>query len=380
MKKKLFVIITSRSSYSKFKPIIIELKKKKIDFDIICSSSSVLGKYGDLDKQIIKDGFKISDKIYNNIEHESLANTSKSVGIAIIEFTNLFQRKNPKMILVMGDRYEVIAPSIAASYQNILVAHVQGGEVSGNIDDKVRDALSCLADYHFPATLKSSKRLKTFVKKPENVFHTGCPSIDIAKKIKKNKKISFNFHKIYNGVGPKIDFQKKYLIVMQHPVTDEYGSSGDQILKTYKAVIKSGYQAIWFWPNSDAGSYEISKKLRIKRETDHSKKKKIFFIKNMSPNHFLELVKFSNGIIGNSSSAIRECSYLGVRAINIGSRQKGREIGKNVLNTDYDENKILTLINNNFKKKDQEKFSSSLYGSGRAGYKISKIIFEILQK
>ena len=178
MKNTIFIIITSRSSYSKFKEILIELKRKKISFKVVCSSSSILEKYGNLDRQIENDGFRVYEKIYNNIEHENLENNSKSVGMAIIEFSSLFRRLKPKMIMVMGDRYEVIAPVIAASYQNILVSHVQGGEISGNIDDKVRDAISCLSDYHFPATKKSSIRLKKILKKKTQIYKVGCPSID----------------------------------------------------------------------------------------------------------------------------------------------------------------------------------------------------------
>jgi len=373
MKKKIFIIITSRSSYSKFKSILDELKKKKISFEIICSSSSVLEKYGNLDKQIVADGYKVFEKIYNNIEHESLENNSKSVGLAIIEFSGLFRRFRPKMIMVMGDRYEVIAPAIAASYQNILVSHVQGGEISGNIDDKVRDAISCLSDYHFPATQKSALRLRTIVKNKSNIFNVGCPSIDLAKKIKEKKSLSFNFHKIYSGVGSTINFFKKYLVVIQHPVTNEYGSGKMQILETYKAIIESNLQTIWFWPNSDAGSFDISKILRTKRELNKKESGKIFFVKNMSPEHFLELVYFSAGIIGNSSAAIRECSFLGVPSINIGSRQNDREMSSNVTSVSYNKNKILKSIKKILIKRKLKKIDK-LYGDGKASFKIAKIL------
>ena len=377
-KEKIFIIITSRSSYSKFKSILVEFKKKKISFKLICSSSSVLEKYGNLDKQIINDGFKIFEKVYNNIEHESLENNSKSVGMAVIEFSSLFRRFRPKMIMVMGDRYEVIAPTIAASYQNILVSHVQGGEVSGNIDDKVRDAITCLSDYHFPATKKSAIRLKKFVKDKSKIFKVGCPSIDLAKKVKKNSNLSYNFYKLYNGVGSKINFKENFIIVMQHPVTDEYGSGGEQILKTYNAVIKANIQTIWFWPNSDAGSFEISKILRTKRELKKKELGKIFFVKNMSPEHFLELLNLSSGIIGNSSTTIRECSYLGVPGINIGSRQSGREIGKNVTSINYSETKISNLIKKKFSTNKKNRSIDKLYGDGHAGSRIAKIISRLI--
>ncbi len=377
MKNTIFIIITSRSSYSKFKEILIELKRKKISFKVVCSSSSILEKYGNLDRQIENDGFRVYEKIYNNIEHENLENNSKSVGMAIIEFSSLFKRLKPKMIMVMGDRYEVIAPVIAASYQNILVSHVQGGEISGNIDDKVRDAISCLSDYHFPATKKSSIRLKKILKKKTHIYKVGCPSIDLAKRVRNRSNLSFDFHKTYNGVGKKIDFSKKYIVVMQHAVTNEYGLGKNQILETYRAIIKSNLQTIWFWPNSDAGSFEISKILRIKRELNKKELGKIFFVKNMAPEHFLELVNLSAGILGNSSTAIRECSYLGVPSINIGSRQNGREMGVNVTSVDYNKDKIFNLIKKKFFYRKSKNFDR-LYGDGKAASKIVKIISRLL--
>lgn len=164
---------------------------------------------------------------------------------------------------------------------------------------------------------------------------------------------------------------------MQHPVTNEYGSGKKQILETYKAVIESNLQAIWFWPNSDAGSFDISKILRTKRELNKKELGKIFFVKNMSPDNFLELVYFSNGILGNSSAAIRECSYLGVPSINIGSRQNGREKGKNVTSVNYNKNKIKKLIEIKFLKK-RSNYTDTIYGNGQAGHKIAKVISKLI--
>ena len=171
--RKICVVITARTSYTKIKPILYHLNKKKsIKLQIVLAASAVLDKYGKVDDIVKNDGFPVDEKIYMLIESESLLNTSKSTGIGIIEFSSAFNRLKPDLVLVMADRFEVISAAISAAYQNIPLAHIQGGEVSGNIDEKVRHAISKLADYHFPSTLRSKKWLIKMGENSENVFHS----------------------------------------------------------------------------------------------------------------------------------------------------------------------------------------------------------------
>ncbi len=368
--RKVCVIITARTSYTKIKPILKALTEQSdVELQVICAASAVLERFGKVEKIIEKDGFQINEKIYMLLEAETLLTSVKSTGIGIIEFSGAFDRLKPDMVLVMADRYEVMAPSIAAAYQNIPLAHIQGGEVSGNIDEKVRHAITKLADLHFPATTRAKEWLIRMGEKPSSVYCTGCPSIDLAKEVIEAPEMDFNIYDKYGGVGAYPDLNSGYIIVMQHPVTTEFNDAKRQITETLYAVNNADMPVLWFWPNPDAGSDDTSKMIRAFRENHDPKH--IHFIKNMLPVHFLRLLYNSEGIIGNSSVAIRECSFLGVPAINIGSRQSNRERGKNVQDVEYDRNQISSAIYQHFNGKKER---TNLYGDGSAGEKIANIV------
>ncbi len=373
--KKVCCVITNRASYAKFKSLLIHLKKdKKINLQLVVAAGAFLEKYGRLDKEIKKDGFKISEKIHMLLESQTLLSNAKSTGIGISEFSSCFDRLKPDLLVLMADRFEILSAAIAASYQNIRIAHIQGGEVSGNIDQKVRYAVSQLSDYHFPSTKKANQNLVRILNSKKNIYLTGCPSTDLCKET--NKKSYKEFLKLSNyliGVGHKVNLKKDYVIVLQHPVTNEYGQGKNQVLKTMNSILKLNLQTIWFWPNPDSGNADISKYLRTFREMNF--KDKILFVKNINPQHFLLLLKYSRCIIGNSSAGIRESSFLGTPSVNIGSRQKNRERGKNVISVNYDQKKILKKIKFQIGKKYKK---DNLYGFGNAGLKIYKRIKSIL--
>jgi UDP-hydrolysing UDP-N-acetyl-D-glucosamine 2-epimerase len=283
-----------------------------------------------------------------------------------------FARIQPDIVVLMADRFEILAPAIAASYQNIPLAHIQGGETTGNIDQKVRHAVTKLSDFHFPATERAATLLRQFAVPPETIFLTGCPSIDIALPVARKKKLELDIFGQQFGVGPAMDISRGYFIVMQHPVTNQYSAARDQVQETLHAVVATGIPTFWFWPNADAGHESISKALRVFRENRHPEN--IYFIKNLPPEDFLELANFSRGIIGNSSVAIRECSFLGVPAVNIGSRQNGRERGPNVTDVNVDRNEIAQAILSNLNGRVQQ---STLYGTGDAGEKIAEVLATI---
>lgn len=372
--RKICVVLTARTSYTKIKPILKSLKKlDNVQLHLILAASAVLEKFGNTHLTVEKDGFFIDEKLYIIIESETLLTSAKSTGLGIIEFSGAFDRIKPDLVLVMADRFEVLSAAIAATYQNIPLAHVQGGEVSGNIDEKVRHAITKLADIHFPATKRAKEWLIRMGENPKKVFYTGCPSIDIAKKILSdpNNK-NFNLYEKYGGVGKRPILTNGYYVVMQHPVTTENANAAKQVEETLYALLDSNLPVIWFWPNPDAGGDSTSKAIRRFRENHHIDH--MHFIKNMEPQDFLTFLNNSNGIIGNSSCAIRECSFLGVPAINIGSRQINRERSNNVVDVEYDRNQIKKAIESHFKGKVKQSF---LYGSGNAGESIAKICSEV---
>lgn len=370
-KKKICVVITARPSYSRIKTALTAIKKHpKLELQLVVAGSALLGRYGNAVDYIEKDGFTVNEKVFMVLEGENATAMAKTTGLGVMELSNVFYKLQPNAVITIADRFETIATSIAASYQNIPLIHIQGGEVTGNIDEKVRHANTKLADLHLVASEEAKQRVIKMGENPEMVFNTGCPSIDLAEEIKKNPILNFDPIKKYGGVGEEIDWSKGYLVVMQHPVTTEYKSARKDVLKTLEAVYELNIPTFWFWPNVDAGSDGTSSGIRTFRELKQPKN--IHFFKNMEPNDFLKLLVNSKCLIGNSSVGIRECSYLGVPTVNIGTRQNKRERGSNVIDVVYDKNLIKQAILNRLETNSIEK--ETIYGDGNAGEKIAEII------
>lgn len=371
--KKICVVVTARPSYSRIKTALTAIKNHpKLELQLVIAGSALLGRYGNAVEFIEKDGFEIREKVFMVLEGENPTSMAKTTGLGVMELANVFFKLQPDAVITIADRFETIATSIAASYQNIPLIHIQGGEVTGNIDEKVRHANTKLADLHLVASEEAKERVLKMGENPKMVFNTGCPSIDLAKEIKQNPKLGFNPLVKYGGVGEQINWKEGYLVVMQHPVTTEYNSARKDVLKTLEAIYELEIPTFWFWPNVDAGSDGTSNGIRSFRE-EH-KPKNIHFFKNMEPNDFLKLLLNSKCLIGNSSVGIRECSYLGVPVVNIGSRQNSRQRGENVLDTDYDKESIINAINNRINTKDIK--PTTIYGEGFSGKKIADIIAE----
>jgi UDP-hydrolysing UDP-N-acetyl-D-glucosamine 2-epimerase len=242
--------------------------------------------------------------------------------------------------------------------------------VTGSIDEKVRHAVTKLADLHFVSTELAGNRVVRMGEAEDRVFVTGCPSIDLAATISASPELDFDPFRRYGGVGEWVDVEDGYLVVMQHPVTTEHGLARHHIELTLEAVRSIGLPALWFWPNVDAGSDGTSKGLRAFRETHPHEP--IHFFKNMAPIDFLKLLVASRAILGNSSVAIRECSFLGVPAVNIGGRQRLRERGDNVVDVGYSAHEIVTAV---ICQLDHGSYpSSTMYGDGKAGLRIADLL------
>jgi UDP-hydrolysing UDP-N-acetyl-D-glucosamine 2-epimerase len=337
------------------------------------SASARLERYGKVVETIKHDGFNINAQVYMVVEGENLASSTKTTGIGLMELGTVFDNLKPDIVVTIADRYETIATAIAAAFMNIPLAHIQGGEVTGSIDDKVRHAITKLADYHMVSTRQAAERITRMGEDPQDIFVTGCPSVDIAADVMLDFGEIGNPFEKYGGVGADVDISNGYLVVMQHPVTSEHELARRHVTETLYAIRDIGLPTLWFWPNVDAGSDGTSNGIRAFREIE--KPTKIHFFKNIPPEDFLRLVFHCRCIVGNSSVAIRECSFLGVPAINIGSRQMGRERGPNVVDVGYNRLEIKQAINN---FEDQPRpVSVSLYGDGHAGERIAQILASV---
>ncbi len=377
MKKTLAVVINNRANYARIKSFLkLVLKDKKIKIHLILAASSLVEKFGELEKFIKRDGLKINKRIYTVIAGDKPVTMAKTTAIEISELANVFENLKPDYVLAIADRFETLAVAVSASYMNIPLIHLQGGEITGSIDESVRHAISKFANIHFPATANSKKNLVKMGENPRYVYNVGCPSIDIAKSIKKIKKTAADILKRYSFANlNKIDFKniKSYIIVVYHPVTTHYHKTKNSIKEVINAVSKIDTHTIWLWPNVDSGSDIISKELRTANEK--KKLNKTIFLKNIEVEDFLILLNNSKCIVGNSSVGIRESSYLGVPSVNIGLRQNGREKAKNVTNTKDISRNIFKSINFQIKKKRYK--SSRLYGDGNSAKKMLKILHKM---
>ena len=368
-KRKICVVITARPSYSRVKTALQAIKDHPaLELQLVVAASALLDRYGSAVNYIEQDGFEVTAKVFNVLEGENLTAAAKTTGIGILELSTVFDNIRPDIIVTIADRFETMATAISAAFMNIPLAHIQGGEVTGNIDEKVRHSITKLADYHFVASASARERVIRLGEDPSYVINTGCPSIDLAASVAKNPVLNFDPYEKYGGVGSKPSLDGGYIVVMQHPVTTEYTDSRKHIDETLFAVKDSPLPVLWFWPNVDAGADGTSAGIRSFREKfgpDH-----MHFFKNMEGEDFLRLLANTACLVGNSSVGIRECAFLGVPVVNIGTRQHKRDRGNNIVDVGYNRDEIANAIRYWIEKGKAE--SSGIYGGGDAGKQIAE--------
>ncbi len=373
-KRKICAVITARPSYSRVRTLLQAIKEHpSLELQLVVAGSALLDRYGNAVSFIENDGFTIDEKVFMVLEGENKTAMAKTTGLGVMELANVFYNLAPDAVLTIADRFETIATSIAAAYQNIPLIHLQGGEVTGNIDEKVRHANTKLADIHFVTSEDAKERVIKLGEDPAYVFNTGCPSIDIASEVKENPTMDFDPFVKYGGVGAHFNISEDYIVVMQHPVTTEYSEAKEDVLKTLRVIDALQIPTFWFWPNVDAGADGTSNGIRSYREKHNPKN--IRFFKNMEPNDFLKLLMNSKCLTGNSSVGIRECSYLGVPVVNIGTRQNRRLRGENVVDVSYDEVAIKDAIQSQVSN--SKDLKSTIYGDGNSGAEIAEILAKI---
>jgi UDP-hydrolysing UDP-N-acetyl-D-glucosamine 2-epimerase len=374
MGRDICVAVTARPSYARIKSALRAVEDHPgLNLQLVVGASALLHRYGEAIEYIRRDGFEVAARVYMVVEGENPLASAKSTGLGLVELSTIFDNLRPDVVVTVADRYETLATAVAASYMNIPVAHVQGGEITGSIDEKVRHAVTKLANLHFVSTEHAAERVIRMGEDPDTVFVTGCPSIDLAASILDRPDLDFDPLEKYGGVGDYFDISDGYLVVMQHPVTTEYEQAYQQVTETLYAVRGANLPTFWFWPNVDAGADGTSKGIRVFRE--QNVETNFHFFRNMSPEDFLRLIYNSLAVVGNSSVGIRESSYLGVPVINIGDRQRGRERGPNVLDVGYDRDEILAAIQEQVEHGHYPR--SQIYGDGNAGERIAELLASV---
>ncbi len=371
-KRKICFPITSRIHYARQKHLLNLINKdKNLELQLVVGGSVLLDKHGERFLPAITDaGFTINETLFNVIEGGSHIAMAKTAGLTALEFANSLHKLNPDIVLIRGDRFEQLAIAMVAAYMNKTVAHIEGGDVSGTIDESVRHAITKLSHIHFVTNEAARKRVIQMGENPRMVFNVGSPDAEFASLVdKKNDGRAVN----KSGMGAKIDVNKPFLIAMQHPVTTEKNNRRN-VEETLKAINELNMPTVWFWPNSDAGTGEVSKAIRVYREQGKLTNDKIRFVTDLIPEDFISLLRKSSALVGNSSAGIKEASYLGVPVVNIGSRQANRLRGDNVVDVGHRSVEIKTAIQKQLKHGPYKQ--SDLYF--RPG--TSKKIVEVLSK
>jgi UDP-hydrolysing UDP-N-acetyl-D-glucosamine 2-epimerase len=365
-RRKVCVVVASRANYARIKAALEAIRDHpNLELQLVAGASLVLERFGNALEVLTMDGFEPDATIRFIIEGETPVTMAKSTGLGMLELPTVFELLQPDVVVTVADRFETIATAVAAAYMNIPVAHTQGGEISGSIDESVRHAVTKLAHVHFPATDLSAQRVIAMGEDPATVFNVGCPSIDLVARTQLGLRREVLDR---TGVGAAFDPDQPFILVMQHPVTTEYGLGFDQINQTLEAVAAVGMQALVFWPNVDAGSEQVAKGIRIFRELGRAYG--FHFFRNLPPEDFVRLMAHCACMVGNSSAALREGSFLGTPAVTVGTRQQGRERGANLVEVEHDSDQIADAIRGQIAHGPYER--SELFGDGTAGLKIAE--------
>ena len=287
-KRKICVVVGSRANYSSIKAVMRAVKAHPdLQLQVVASASAVLDRYGAVVEIMERDGFAVDARLFMLVEGETPATMAKSTGLGLIELPTIFDTLKPDVVLTVGDRFETMSTTLAAAYMNIPLAHTMGGEVSGNIDENIRHAVTKFANIHFPACEDARERIIKLGELPSTVHNTGCPRMDIvAELMQSNAPVDKAL--FAEGVGAEFSLSDGFILVSQHPVTGEYGSGETQITATLQAVRSNKLPAIVLWPNADAGSEDVSRGIRKYRERNPDAP--FHYVKNLPPEIYLPLM------------------------------------------------------------------------------------------
>jgi len=369
--RRLCVVLVDRANYGRLKPVMSAIRESpRLELITVAAGSMLLERFQRPVEGLVQDGFDVDSEIYMELEGSTPTTMARSVGIGVIEFSAAFQRLRPDFALIIGDRYEALSAAIAASFMNIPIVHIQGGEVSGSIDESTRHAITKLAHFHLPATGTAMENLVRMGERRETILGVGCPSSDIARCLDRNLPLeTINAQ----GAGVEIDPSKPYLLVVFHPTTTEFGAEGSQMHALLEALGELGMQTLLLWPNIDAGADHISKAIRVFRSNEGPQWLRV--TTNLTPESYLKVLANAACAIGNSSSFVRDSSYFATPVVLVGNRQSGRETASNVLRVTPTPNQISEAVRLQLKHGPYP--PSHLYGDGYVAERLIERLIEI---
>jgi len=370
MKRKILYISGSRAEYGLMRSVLREIKKHPaLELEIIVTGMHLMREFGLTVKDIEKDGYKFH-RVYAVYERDDKKSMADFIGKFISLLTEKITEIDPDIILLVGDRGEMLAGAIVGAYLTIPVAHIHGGEVTSTVDEIARHAITKLSHIHFVATPLSARRVIQMGENPSNVFIVGAPSIDniLSGEFTQPRDIAKNYD---------LDLSRPIIIVVQHPVTTEIEDAERQMRETMEAISDIGEQTIVIYPNADAGGRRMIKVIERYRDKNF-----IRIYKSVPYMDFLGLMNVADVLVGNSSSGIIEAPSFGLPVVNIGKRQEGRERAENIIDVNHDRKEIKkaiekALYDESFKRLIRSSRSKNPHGDGKAGVRIARILSEI---
>uniref|UniRef100_A0A8D0EHB6 Glucosamine (UDP-N-acetyl)-2-epimerase/N-acetylmannosamine kinase n=1 Tax=Strix occidentalis caurina TaxID=311401 RepID=A0A8D0EHB6_STROC len=369
-KLRVCVATCNRADYSKLAPIMFGIKAEPqfFELDVVVLGSHLIDDYGNTYRMIEQDDFDIHTRLHTIVRGEDEAAMVESVGLALVKLPDVLNRLKPDIMIVHGDRFDALALATSAALMNIRILHIEGGEVSGTIDDSIRHAITKLAHYHVCCTRSAEQHLIAMCEDHDRILLAGCPSYD--KLLSARNKDYMSIIRMWLGEDVKT---RDYIVALQHPVTTDIKHSIKMFELTLDALISFKKRTLVLFPNVDAGSKEMVRVMRKKGIEHHPNFRAV---KHVPFDQFIQLVAHAGCMIGNSSCGVREVGAFGTPVINLGTRQTGRETGENVLHVrDADtQDKILHALHLQFGKQYP---CSKIYGDGNAVPRILKFLKSI---
>ncbi|XP_074022159.1 bifunctional UDP-N-acetylglucosamine 2-epimerase/N-acetylmannosamine kinase isoform X3 [Numenius arquata] len=369
-KLRVCVATCNRADYSKLAPIMFGIKAEPqfFELDVVVLGSHLIDDYGNTYRMIEQDDFDIHTRLHTIVRGEDEAAMVESVGLALVKLPDVLNRLKPDIMIVHGDRFDALALATSAALMNIRILHIEGGEVSGTIDDSIRHAITKLAHYHVCCTRSAEQHLIAMCEDHDRILLAGCPSYD--KLLSAKNKDYMSIIRVWLGEDVKT---RDYIVALQHPVTTDIKHSIKMFELTLDALISFNKRTLVLFPNVDAGSKEMVRVMRKKGIEHHPNFRAV---KHVPFDQFIQLVAHAGCMIGNSSCGVREVGAFGTPVINLGTRQTGRETGENVLHVrDADtQDKILHALQLQFGKQYP---CSKIYGDGNAVPRILKFLKSI---
>jgi UDP-N-acetylglucosamine 2-epimerase (non-hydrolysing)/GDP/UDP-N,N'-diacetylbacillosamine 2-epimerase (hydrolysing) len=369
MTRRVLYLTGTRADYGLFSPTLHHIAENpELDLHVLITGMHLAPEFGTTADFVAADGFNIVARVETLLASDSGGAMARSIGLGIIGITQVLETLLPDMVIVLGDRGEMLAGTIAATHLNIVTVHVHGGEVSGTIDESVRHAISKLAHYHFSATPQSRERLIKMGEDPSRVYFVGAPGLTYLRQTE-----PLPVAQIEEALD--LDLSKPVILVTQHPVTTESNQAVEQMRLTLDVLQRIGRQTVITYPNADSGGRQMIQVLLEYLDTPSFRIRK-----SLGQRLYVSLLHHARVMVGNSSSGIIEAPFFGIPVVNIGSRQQGRERAANVIDVPHNAEAIYQAVQMAMYDEtfiEQAHHCANPYGDGFADERITKLLTNI---